>query len=180
VLAVFSSIAVGAGAGGAAVAVADTGPSPTTYVGCLGAAGVLYNFKVNPTTTPKCLPHDQAASWNSTGAQGPEGPAGPAGPTLSGTVYGAQEWVGSLNPTANPDQGLYVEACPNGQLAIAASAWFVGSGSGGVPVPLLAQIAETNQFTNNAEIYVSQYAGTQGLVSWNITCAYVSGVADAP
>ena len=153
---------------------------------------MLYNVQASPASAPKCLGHDQTASWNSTGPQGPagetgpagptgaSGPQGPAGPDLKGTVYGAQEWVGSAQLT--PGEGLMVEHCPSGQVAIAGSAWFYPSGGalGGVPQPLVAQIAETNAFTDNAEIYAGQYAGVSGTVSWNLTCAYVSGVADAP
>jgi hypothetical protein len=159
--------------GSATVAIAT--PPPVTYTACVSTiGGVLY--KVTTNGMPKCLDKDQSITWNSTGLQGP---IGPAGPTLPGTIYGAQELVGSLDPT-NPDQTGYIEDCPTGQVAIAGSAWFLASGGGDAVQPLVAQIAETNQFMNSLVIHISQYAGTAGVISWNITCAYVAGVADVP
>jgi hypothetical protein len=97
------SAAVFAVGGAGATALADTGTGSTTYEGCIGLGGVLYNVQGNPASTPKCLGRDQSASWNSTGpggAQGAQGPAGPAGP--SGPA-GAQ---GPAGPAGAPGDGV--------------------------------------------------------------------------
>ena len=191
VAAAVAAVAIGGGGGGAAVALADTGSGSTNYVGCIGVAGVLYNVQASPASAPKCFGHDQTASWNSTGPQGPagepgpagptgaSGPQGPAGPDLKGTVYGAQEWVGSAQLT--PGQGLMVEHCPSGQVGIAGSAWLYPSARARAAYPSRWLLRSRRQmFTDNAEIYAGQYAGVSGTVGWNLTCAYVSGVVHAP
>jgi len=82
--------------GGSAAALATSSSSGNAFQGCLNSSiGAFYNVKVNPTSAPRCLSHDNAISWNQigpagapgakgdagpTGAKGDTGPAGPAGP----------------------------------------------------------------------------------------------------
>jgi hypothetical protein len=73
--------------GGSAAALATSSSSGNSFQGCLNSSiGAFYNVKVNPTSTPHCLRHDNPIKWNQTGpagapgAKGDTGPAGPAGP----------------------------------------------------------------------------------------------------
>ncbi len=97
----------------------------------------------------------------------------------SGSIYGAQVWVGDFQPTG-PSDGTHLASCPAGQVVVAASAWLVANTvSGGAPQPLVAQIAYSNQFENRAEIYAGQYASDfsdpSARISWNLTCGNIGG-----
>jgi hypothetical protein len=96
--------------GGAAAALATSSSSGNTYQGCLNhSLGALYNIKVNSSSAPRCLPHDQTLSWNEkgqpglpgpTGPKGDKGDVGPTGPSGAGTP-GLTGPTGPRGPTGD-------------------------------------------------------------------------------
>jgi Collagen triple helix repeat (20 copies) len=96
-------------AGGTAVALATTsGPPANVYQGCLNHTfGALYSVELNPSSPPRCLPHDKQVSWNQTGpagatgaagTTGPVGPQGPKGATGDNGAAGAKGDTGAPGP----------------------------------------------------------------------------------
>jgi hypothetical protein len=67
-------------AGSSAVALATSGTSGNVYQGCLKADnGSLRHVELNPSSPPRCEPHDTLVTWNQIGPAGPAGPQGPKG-----------------------------------------------------------------------------------------------------
>lgn len=109
-VAVVGTTAVVMAAGGSAVALATTGSSADVYEGCLSHhLGALYHVHVNPTSPPRCLPHDTSITWNQTGPAGAVGPQGPKGATGDTGPAGA---VGPQGPKG--DTGDTGPAGPQG------------------------------------------------------------------
>src|SRR4051812_27387025 len=139
-------------AGGTAVALATTsGPPANVYQGCLNHNfGALYSVELNPSSPPRCLPHDKQVSWNQTGpagaagatgpagaagTTGPVGPQGPKGATGDNGAAGAKGDTGAPGPkgdTGAPgpagQDGSKGDAGPQGPQGV--------PGSGGFTTPL--------------------------------------------
>ena len=86
-VAITGAVVAAVAGGGSAAALATSGSSGNVFQGCLNSSlGAFYNVKVNPSSTPRCLSHDSAITWNQTGpagapgAPGAKGDTGPAGP----------------------------------------------------------------------------------------------------
>jgi trimeric autotransporter adhesin len=86
-------------AGGSAAAVATTTDSHNVYQGCLQHnLGALYHVELNPSSPPRCGPHDTRVSWNQTGPAGSTGPAGPQGPKGDPGPAGSAGAIGPTGP----------------------------------------------------------------------------------
>jgi hypothetical protein len=89
--------------GGSAAALATSSSSGGTVQGCLNhSLGALYNVKVDPTSAPRCLSHDEAISWNQTGPTGDIGPAGAKGDAGPAGPAGPKGETGSAGPKGDP------------------------------------------------------------------------------
>lgn len=108
--------AVAVVAGGTSAVALATDSSANVYQGCLKhALGALYNVQLNPSTTPRCLPHDAAVSWNQQGPAGPAGAQGPAGPTGPQGTKGDTGATGPAGPQGpKGDSGAAGPAGPQG------------------------------------------------------------------
>ncbi|HXD54091.1 MAG TPA: hypothetical protein VN618_05005 [Solirubrobacteraceae bacterium] len=91
--------------GGSAAALATSSSSGNLFQGCLNhSLGAFYNVKVNPTSAPRCLGHDNPITFNQTGpagapgAKGNTGPAGPAGPKGDAGPAGPKGDTGPAGP----------------------------------------------------------------------------------
>ena len=97
--AVVGAVAGAVLAGGSAAAVATTTGSHNVYQGCLRHnVGALYHVELNPTSAPRCEPHDTPVTWNQTGPAGSTGPAGPQGPKGDVGPAGALGAKGDIGP----------------------------------------------------------------------------------
>lgn len=152
----------------AGVAVASIPNAQGVFNGCVAKGGRLRVIDTEKGQT--CKRSESPIDWNRTG------PPGPPATLPSGTITGAQMFVGSLDPNDYyPAANEASFSCPDGKVAIAGTGWYQ---SDSVPqTPIEVQIADSGSFRTVFEVDWTTYYNSlepSSRVSWNVTCGNVS------